>query len=316
MRWALGVLFAASFAAAAACTPPATGGGTTTSTSTTTTIPPLTSRVYMTDNIDLSAPAASTLEAAVDIRVTTRGCSDYDSCLDGSRRASGYTWFSAFGVNLGPSTTSPDYYGMHGGLAFGGSGAQSKLYLDWSGYCPPTRGGGPLRDGGTSCSAGGSNPTYKPHTVLDLSEGAWYTLSIRSVPCSVSEVSDITGPLTGWEAVLTDAGGVARSGGTWCLPNAPYVVHTSLFNEIIEQRGPCVTDFGSVEFRNPRFRTAAGWGGHTSAYGHYDGNETAADANCPDTNLRIGSSGQFVDERMVARGSGGGLPDDGYLVGG
>jgi hypothetical protein len=305
-----------------ACTPAPPGGGTTTtststSSSTTTTIPPVTSRVYMTDNIDLSAPAARTLEAAVDIRVTTRGCSDYDSCLDGSRRSSGYTWFSAFAVNVGPSTTSADYYGMHGGLAFGGSGAQSKLYLDWSGYCPSTRGGGPLRDGGTSCSSGGSNPTYKPHTVLDLAEGTWYTLSIRSVPCSVSEVSDISGPLTGWEAVLTDlATGASRSGGTWCLPNAPYVAHTSLFNEIIEYRGPCATDFGTVEFRDPRYRTASGWHGHTSARGHYNGNDTDLDANCSDTNLRVGSSGQLIDERMMARGSMGGLVDDGYLFGG
>jgi hypothetical protein len=203
---------------------------------------------------------------------------------------------------------------MHGGLAFGGSGAQSKLYLDWSGYCPPTHGGGPLLDGGTSCSAGGSNPTYKPHTVLNLAEGTWYTLSIRSVPCSVSEVSDISGPLTGWEAVLTDTStGVPRSGGTWCLPNAPYVAHTSLFNEIIEPRGPCATDFGSVEFRNPRNRSATGWHTSTSAYGHYNGNETPSDADCPDTNLRVGSSGQLIDERMAIRGSQGGLLDDGFL---
>lgn len=58
------------------------------------TIPPITDRIYMTDNVDLSPVATGTLEAAVSIRVRTRGCSDYDSCDNGVRRSSGYTWFS------------------------------------------------------------------------------------------------------------------------------------------------------------------------------------------------------------------------------
>lgn len=271
----------------------------------------------MTDNIDLSAVQPGTIEAAVSVKVTTRGCSDYDSCLNGVRRSAGYTWFSAFGVNLGPTPTSSVYYGMHGGLAFGGSGYQSRLYLDWSGYCPAAYGGRPLLDGGTSCSEGGTNPSQKPHTVVNLLENRWYRLSVRKVTCTTSEVWDITGPLTGWEFILTDETTmVSQSGGTWCLPNAPYISHTSLFNEIIEYRGPCVTDFGSVEFRDPQYRTSSGWASHTSAWGHYNGGEhPVLDAACADTNLRMIAPNHLVDERMTTRGSLGGLLDDGYLWG-
>ncbi|MDQ2678986.1 MAG: hypothetical protein M3Y51_09605 [Actinomycetota bacterium] len=281
---------------------------------TTTTVPPETSRRYMTDNVDLSPVASGTTEAQVDVRVRTRGCSDYDACLAGVRRSTGYTWFSAFGVNLGTSSTSSVYYGMHGGLAFGGSGHQARMYLDWSGYCPAAYGGEALRHGGTACSSASTNPTQKPHTVLNLHEDRWYRLTVRRVACEVSEVSDISGPLTGWELVLTDSTtSVAQSGGTWCLPNAPYVVHSSLFQEVIEPRGPCVTDFGSAEFRAPRFRSAAGWSGHQWALGHYNGGRTADDANCPDTDLRTVGADHIIDERMVPRTAGGN--DDWFLWG-
>lgn len=278
----------------------------TSSSTTATTIPPLTSRIYMTDNVDLSPVANATVEAEVRIRVRTRGCSDYDSCANGVRRSSGYTWFSAFGVNLGTTPTSSVYYGMHGGLAFGGSGGQSRMYLDWSGYCPAANGGGPLRHGGTACGSPSTNPTQKPHTVLNLSENRWYRLSVRKVACSTSEVTDISGPLTGWEIVLTDeTTAVAQSGGTWCLPNAPYIVHTSLFQEVIESRGPCITDFAAAEFSQPRYRTAAGWSTHTYARGHYDGGRTQYDAGCTDTDLRVIGPDTVIDERMVPRTSGG-----------
>lgn len=165
----------------------------------------------------------------------------------------------AFGVNLGATPSSSVYYGMHGGLAFGGSGAQSKMYLDWSGYCPAANGGGPLRHGGTACGAPSSNPTQKPHTMLNLTEDRWYRLAVRRTPCSVSEVTDINGPLTGWELVLTDeTTNATQSGGTWCLPNAAYIAHTSLFQEVIERRGPCVTYFRSAEFRDLIYRIS--WG--------------------------------------------------------
>jgi len=269
----------------------------------------------MTSNIDLSAVDPGTDEAAVSVRVRTRGCSDFDACLNGNRRNGGYTWFSAFGVNLGATPTSSVYYGMHGGLAFGGSGRQAQMYLDWSGYCPAAFGGGPLRHGGTACSAPSSNPTQKPHTVLNLDENNWYRLAVRKTACSVSEVTDISGPLTGWEIVLTDqTTNVSQSGGTWCLPNAPFIVHTSLFNEIIEHRGPCVTDFDSAEFKDPAFRSGSVWKRHTSAWGHYNGGNTALDADCADTNLRrIGTNDQLIDERMTPRGSNGGLFTNNYL---
>lgn len=213
----LAVSVAALITVGLACTPADTPPSTTTistttsststtssSTTTGTTVPPMTDRVYMTDNVDLSPVASATTEAEVTIRVRTRGCSDYDSCLNGTRRSTGYTWFSAFGVNLGETPTSSVYYGMRGGLAFGGSGRQAQMYLDWSGYCPATYGGRPLRHGGTACSSPSSNPTQKPHTVLNLDENHWYRLSVRKVSCLASEVTDITGPLTGWELLLTN----------------------------------------------------------------------------------------------------------------
>lgn len=268
----------------------------------------------MTDNVDLSPVAPDTIEAEVAIRVRVRGCSDYDSCLNGVRRSTGYTWFSAFGINLGETPTSSVYYGMHGGLAFGGSGKQARMYLDWSGYCPGAYGGGPLRHGGTACSAPSTNPTQKPHTVLNLDENHWYRLSVLKTSCTVSEVTDIEGPLTGWELVLTDEQtDESQSGGVWCLPNAPYIVHTSLFQEVIESRGPCVTDFESAEFRDPRYRTAAGWSGHSWARGHYNGGRTNLDAGCTDTNLHTTGPTSIIDERMTPRTSGG--EDDWFLWG-
>ena len=322
--WRRRTALVASVVIAASCAPPVapetpttttTTTSTSTTTTTTTTIPPQTSAIYMTDNIDLSNVAAGTIEASVGMRVATRGCSDFDSCLNGVRRSTGYVWFSAFGVNFADTPTSSVYYGMHGGLAFGGSGKKSQMYLDWSGYCPDAYGGGPLRHGGTACSSPSNNPTQKPHTVVNLSENRWYTIAVRKVACSVSEVTDIPGPLTGWEIILTDdSTAISQSGGTWCLPNAPFIAHTSLFNEIIEYRGPCVTDFGSVEFRDPKFRTVFGWTGHTTATGHYNGGNTPLDAACGNTNLRKSGPQRITDERMVPRGSNGGLAGDGAFL--
>ena len=116
--------------------------------------------------------------------------------------------------------------------------------------------------------------------------------------------------------VVTDeTTSVSSSAGIWCLPNAPFIAHTSLFNEIIEYRGPCVTDFGAVEFRNPQYRTAAGWFNHTSAFGHYNGNNSSVDADCADANLRRIAPDHVADERVTSRGQGGGLLADGFLWG-
>lgn len=276
---------------------------------------PTNNRVYMTDNISLSAVAPGTDQVAVTSRMTVGGCSDYDSCPNGVRATNGYVWFQSLAVNVGPSLGHPTYYGMHGGLAFGGSGAQSEMYLDWSGYCPASFGGQALRDGGSACSNPNSNPTFKPHTVVRLDPTHWYRLTVRKVPCSVSDVTDIAGPLTGWEMVLLDqTTATQQSGGTWCLPNAPVIEEASLFNEVIEYRGdgPCTTDLRSAEWKDPQFHTASGWTDFAHAYGHYNGGETAADADCPNANLRVVAPKHIIDDRTAPRGSDGGLTGPGY----
>jgi len=266
----------------------------------------------MTDHVELSAVPADVDQVAVSEKVSLLGCSDYDSCNNGVRRSSGYTWFSAFAVNVGPSPTDPTYYGMHGGLAFGGSGQKSQMYLDWSGYCPSSLGGAALHDGGSPCGTPNTLPTFKPHTVVGLDPSHSYRLTVRSVPSSVSDVTDVSGPLTGWQLALVDeVTSLQQSGGTWCLPNAAVVAHASMFNEVIENQGPCQTDFGSDEIANPQYNTAAGWSAFTNAWGHYNGNETTADADCTNANIRLVGPNDIIDERMTPKGSGGGLAGTG-----
>lgn len=276
---------------------------------------PTTNRTYMTDHVELNALPPSVEQVAVSTKMNVRGCSDIDSCPNGVRASTGYVWFAALAVNLGPSPTDPTYYGMHGGLAYGGSGQRSKMYLDWSGYCPASLGGKPLRHGGSSCAIPNSNPTQKPHTVVDLDPTHWYRLVVRKVSCSVSEVFDVSGPLTGWELVLTDeTTGIEQSGGTWCLPNAPAVAHAYLFDEVIESRGPCATDLASVEWKNPAYRTGSSWIAFPNAWGHYNGNESSFDADCADTNIRVVAPNHVIDERGVPRGTAGGIPSPGWNV--
>ena len=277
--------------------------------------PPTDNRIYMTDHVSLSGVDAGTDQVAVSSRMTIGACSDYDSCPNGVRATSGYVWFQALAVNVGPALGNPTYYGMHGGLAFGGSGNQSHMYLDWSGYCPSSLGGQALRDGGSPCSNPNSNPTFKPHTVVNLDPTHWYDLTVRKVACSVSDVTDVAGPLTGWEMVLLDqTTATQQSGGTWCLPNAPVIEDASLFDEVIETRGdgPCTTDFQSAEWKDPKFHTSAGWTAFAHATGHYNGNETSIDADCPNANLRRVGANDVIDSRTETRGSLGGLTGPGW----
>jgi len=277
--------------------------------------PPTTDRIYMTDHVGLSDVQAGTDQVAVSSRMSVGGCSDYDSCPNGVRETGGYVWFQALALNVGPSLGNPTSYGMHGGLAFGGSGNQSEMYLDWSGYCPSSLGGQALRDGGSDCANPNNNPTYKPHTVLHLDTSHWYDLTVRKVACSVSDVTDISGPLTGWEMVLVDQStGTQQSGGTWCLPNAPVIEQASLFNEVIELRGggPCATDYQSAEWKDPKFHTTAGWTAFAHATGHYNGNETPIDADCPNVNLRLVGPNDIMDRRGEPRGANGGLTGPGW----
>jgi hypothetical protein len=273
-----------------------------------TTIPPLTDRVYMTDNVDYSALPPGVTEVAASVNVATPACSDYDSCVGGVRQSTGYVWFTALGVNLGSSPTDPNTYGMHGGLAFGGSGKLPQMYLDWSGYCPASVGGAALHDGGSSCASPNTKPTFKPHTVVNLQTDHWYRLAVRSGSCKKSEVKDISGPLTGWTLVLIDeTTGTEQSGGTWCLPNAGMVAHMSFFQEVIESRGPCTTDFRSAQIKNVEYQSGGVWSGVAHAWGHYNGNETALDADCANVNLRTIAPGHIIDERMTPQGTNGGM---------
>lgn len=294
-----------------ACAPTTGAPATTEPTST---IPPQTNRIYMTDHVRYPAVPSGVDEVAVSMNIATPACSDYDSCSNGVRRSTGYVWFSALGVNLGTTPNDPDAYGMHGGLAFGGSGQQSQLYLDWSGYCPNKLGGNALRDGGSPCRTPNANPTFKPHTVVGLQAGHWYRLAVRKTTCAKSDVTDVTGPLTGWKMVLIDEQTSAeQSGGVWCLPNAPMITEASFFQEVIEPRGPCVTDFRSAQVKNARIHQPAGWSTIAHTSGHYNGNETELDADCANANLRTIAPGHIIDERMTPKGSNGGITGPGYL---
>jgi hypothetical protein len=127
---------------------------------------------YQTENMDLADITSPNADVALaTVTVSTWGCSDADTCPAGQRSSSGYVWFAAVQIDVGMGANDPLTYGLHGGLAVGGSGNQPKLYADWSGYCPSALGGRALRDGGTACASPTSNPTYKPHTVTDLVEG-------------------------------------------------------------------------------------------------------------------------------------------------
>ena len=304
----------------AACTAPSNTSGHTSTSATettrgarTTTIPAITKRVYMTDRIEFLSVPPGVDQVSTSVKVVTRRCSDYDSCLNGMRRSDGYVWFSALAVDLGASPTDPNYYGMHGGLAMGGSGHQSQLYLDWSGYCPASLGGEALRDGGSACASANSKPTFKPHTAVGFQQGHWYRLTVRKTACADSDVTDVTGPLTGWQMIATDeVTSIEQSGGTWCLPNAPVIADASFFQEIIEQRGPCETDFGSAQLKDPQYHVASGWSMFDHASGHYNGNETPVDADCANANIRLVGPHHNNDERMTDKGSHRGITGPGF----
>lgn len=267
---------------------------------------------YQTENIDLAdITTAGVDRVSTSVTVSTWGCSDTDTCPGGVRASGGYVWFAALQLDVGSGPNDPTTYGLHGGIAMGGSGVQAQLYADWSGYCPSQLGGQALRDGGTACSSASSNPTYKPHTVTGLTEGRAYTMTFAKVACSVSEVTDVSGPLTGWKMTVTDTTtNVVSDAGTWCLPNASMIAHASAFSELYEPVA-CTTDLRSVRFSNLSYRDATGSHAFSSASGHYNGQGTSLDADCANTNLRSPAVGTIVDERMATRGSNGGLPSDG-----
>ena len=268
----------------------------------------------MTDNADLAdITVANVTEVSATVTVSTWGCTDSDTGSGSQRASSGYVWFAAVQVDLGSSANDPHTYGMHGGLAVGGSGAQAQLYADWSGYCPSSSGGLALRSGGTACATPSMNPTHKPHTVVDLVEGRPYRLTFRRTACTVSEVFDIAGPVFGWQMTVTDTTtSEVSDAGTWCLPNASAVAHASVFSELYEPVA-CTTDLRSVTFDHIEYRSPAGVHTFSSASGHYNGNETSLDADCANVNLRSPAAGTIIDERMAAKGSGGGLVDEGPL---
>lgn len=267
---------------------------------------------YMTEDMDLSdVTTVNADEATATVTVSTWGCTDTDTCPAGQRLTNGYVWFAAVQLDVGTSANGPVTYGLHGGIAMGGSGAQSQLYADWSGYCPSALGGQALRSGGTACSSASTNPTYKPHNVTGLTEGRPYTLSFKKVPCTVSEVTDVSGPLSGWRMTVTDTTTNAiGDAGTWCLPNASMIAHVSVFSELYEPVA-CTTDLESVQFANLGYHDASGDHGFAHAIGHYNGNETNLDANCSNTNMWSPRMGTIIDLRMATRGSNGGLQADG-----
>lgn len=263
---------------------------------------------YMTDNIELSdITTANADSTSATVTVRTWGCTDADTCPGGSRTTSGYVWFAAVQVDVGPGADDPFTYGLHGGLAVGGSGGQAQLYADWSGYCPSSLGGRALRSGGTACATPSPNPTHKPHTVTNLVEGRPYRLTFGRVACSVSEVTDVSGPLSGWRMTVADTvTGTTYDAGTWCLPKASMIAHVSAFSELYEPVA-CTTDLRSVEFADLSYHDPTGTHAFGSAAGRYNGNDTSLDADCANTNLRSPAPGTVVDERMATRGSGGGL---------
>lgn len=228
--------------------------------------------------------------------IATRGCTDSETCSGGVRKSSGYTWFVPINVELGDSLNENEY-GLHGGLALGGSGQKNKWYVDWSGYYGPDhpQDGDPL-------------PGSPKQSYLNLAENHWYRLRVWRVSCSG------TGNY-GWLLAVKDitAGTAEKQIGTFCL-HADTISEAYYFAEIIEP-DPCDTDFWGTHSQNIHFRGSGGAFLFPSGVGIYIDNTCGVPPG-GNTNLRSPNPSieYTIDERETARGSNGGITQNGQQL--
>jgi hypothetical protein len=229
-------------------------------------------------------------------------CSDTETCNGDARDMWSFVWFTPITVNIG-SSQGDIAYGLHGGMARGGSGWRNEgitsWYIDWSGY---EAAGPALIDPDTGW-------THKPHDVSSLTTDRWYKIRVSRVGCEQENGDPGYGwkmeawhrPETTWDYV--------GSAGTWCLPlNASTISSAYAFVEIIEP-DPCDTDFNYVDMRNFRYKDASGtWKFIDEADAKYGGTADA-DAQCTDTNWqRLTDNPTWMrDTRDQTRGTSGGL---------
>ena len=206
-------------------------------------------------------------------------CTDTDTCNGSERNMGSFVWFTPITVNIG-SAQGDIAYGLHGGMALGGSGWRNEgitsWYVDWSGY---EAAGPALIDPETGW-------THKPHSLNSLVADRWYKIRVSRVGCTQPNGT----PGSGWKMEAWQRQNAAweyvGSAGTWCLPPSVSTISTAYaFVEIIEP-DPCDTDFNYVDMRNFRYKDASGsWKFIDQADAKYGGT-AAADAQCTDTNWR------------------------------
>ncbi len=229
--------------------------------------------------------------------IATRGCTDPETCSGGVRKSSGYTWFVPITVELGDNLAENEY-GIHGGLALGGSGQKNKWYVDWSGYYGPDH---PLN--------GDPLPGSPKQKYLNLAEQHWYRLRVWRVSCSGSGNY-------GWLLAVKDltAGTAEVQVGTYCV-NADTISEAYYFAEIIEP-DPCDTDFWGTHSYLIQYRDGSG-----GPYTFSRGTGIYVDNTCGvppsgNTNLRSPNPSieYTIDERETARGSNGGITQNGQQL--
>jgi len=194
---------------------------------------------YMSDvvRVDLAGEHQGAIHNVdVDVRVRVGGCSDSDTCVNGIRKRTGYTWFLALAVELGDTAQPREVeYQVHGGLAKGGTGASNRWYADWSGYYGPDHPASGVLEGGSQES-------------LKLRPDDWVRLRIWRVDsprCARGQ--------WGWYFSVTSVRTrVEVPVGTLCLA-ADTITGAYYFTEVIED-DPCATDLRWVMSKNFRYR--------------------------------------------------------------
>lgn len=245
---------------------------------------------YQTDLVspsDITATDPVITGVELNVKTSTRGCSDPDSCANGQRKTGGYTWFQALTVEVG-ANADQNLAGLHAGIALGGSGQSAQWYFDWSGYY-----------GDFGWLSGASLGPPKGQNIK-LIENRTYRIRIERVGCGTGVNR------YGWNASIRDSvTGVSSNAGTFCVGFSNRIAETYYFTEIIESN-PCFTDFAQgLAYGLTYYDVAGKPTTPASAQGVY------IDNTCSDTNLRTVWYGIPItlDDRQMTRGTGGGITE-------
>lgn len=224
-----------------------------------------TDRIYLNDNT-----SQNVYNVDLWVYIANPQCSDSDSCSGGTRKLSGYVWYTASHVFIG-STPSECLYSMHAGIAMG-NGISNDWYFSWGGY----------NCGGSALGSGKGN-------AISLDSGKWYRIRIWRLAPSGNDW-----PWGAW--VMDWNSGQEWYAGSWTLASGQMISGSVYFTELAEP-SVCVTDYYGthnrwVEYRDP-------WGKHlyTTGTANYDN-------SCTNTNLRgvpPASNRYTIDDREVPR---------------